>query len=56
MSKISECNICLKNNDDSSINLDCGHTFHYDCICLWFTHNLKKLVNIKIIKKNVLIV
>ena len=27
-----KCDICLVNHDESSIVLDCGHTFHFGCI------------------------
>jgi len=33
------CNICKDLNNDSSINLKCGHKYHRECILLSIKHS-----------------
>ena len=33
------CNICKDSNNDSSITLKCGHTYHRECILLSIKHS-----------------
>lgn len=33
---MSDCSICLSPLEEGKkVQLDCGHTFHLDCICKW---------------------
>ena len=37
----TECSICfykLENNIDDLIILECGHTFHFNCITTWYNN------------------
>ena len=37
-----ECSICISNIDperDDIIDLDCGHSFHTNCIHMWLNVN-----------------
>ena len=29
---MTDCSICLEDNNDTKIKLNCGHEFHFDCI------------------------
>ena len=39
-----ECAICYEKLDDSQIQLNCGHKFHYNCILQTFKANLNKKI------------
>ena len=38
--KNKKCSICLEiyKIDDKIIHPDCGHIFHYDCLCTWVSY------------------
>lgn len=41
-----ECSICLETMKEPSI-LNCGHSFHYECITEWFGLSAEKIVDFK---------
>lgn len=32
-----DCSVCKRKNNDDSVEMICGHMFHYDCICIWLS-------------------
>ena len=36
MSEEIICNICLEQLEDNVVKLKCGHSYHYNCILIWF--------------------